>query len=184
MNSIPPAFYTFVIYYYVFYYPYCVALCARPRRWKTKKRCRPHCHGGQGLYNKVRGTAHYRRSARYCATRPGKKSALLILALRERRLDAVCIRETTAISNLSNCCIADNIVLQTQASPAAYAIAPPAIGASTTSTIPASTLEKKIMKRKLPEPRDGWKDSACTVPIPTRSRIIRRCRLVYGNRLM
>ncbi len=43
---------------------------------------------------------------------PENKSALEILALRESRLDAARIRETTAIRNLANCCIADNSVLQ------------------------------------------------------------------------
>ena len=56
-------------------------------------------------------------------------------------------------------CIADIIGLHAQATEVAVAIAPPTPGA-TTSTVLASTPEKKTMKRKLPEPRDEWKDSA------------------------
>jgi hypothetical protein len=89
---------------------------------------------------------------------PENKSALDILALRERRLDAARIRENTAINKLANRYIADNGVLQAQAATTTDAIAPPAVG-STTSIVPASTSEKKTMKRKLPKPRDGWKDS-------------------------
>ena len=90
---------------------------------------------------------------------PENKSALDILALRERWLDATRILESIAIRNLTNYCIADNNVLQAQATSASTAIAPSADSA-TTSNFPASPSEKKNMKRKLPEPRDGWKGSS------------------------
>jgi len=86
-----------------------------------------------------------------------------ILALLERRLDAARIREVAAINNLVNCCITDNNNLHAQAAAAATAIAPPSVGA-TTSPSPTSTSKNKITKRKLPEPRVGWKDFAGNIP--------------------
>ena len=92
---------------------------------------------------------------------PENKGALDVLALRKRRLDAARLREVVAIGNLSNYCIAVSSALHAQVTSAAAAIAP-RNGAVATS-VPSTSIgnpDIKIMKRKLPEPRDGWKDSA------------------------
>jgi hypothetical protein len=86
---------------------------------------------------------------------PGNKFKLDIL-LREGLLDAARTRETTALALLSNCLIADSSAAQAQAA-ATTAMALPAATTTPLTTTPA---EKKIIKRKLPEPRDGWKDYA------------------------
>ncbi len=43
---------------------------------------------------------------------PENKSALDILELRERRLDATFLRETIVVTNLSNCCAAEISAIQ------------------------------------------------------------------------
>ncbi len=78
--------------------------------------------------------------------------------MREKRLDAARVREAAALSLLSNCLIADTSAAQAQAS-AAAALATPTV-ATTTTPLTTTTAEKKIVKRKLPEPRDGWKDAS------------------------
>ncbi len=80
------------------------------------------------------------------------KPKLDILGVRERRLDAVLVREAAAMSNLANYMIADSSAAQTQ-STATVATTVPAVPATTPLSI--TTVEKKIIKRKLPEPRDG-----------------------------
>jgi hypothetical protein len=84
---------------------------------------------------------------------PDNKSILNILAVREKRLDAARVREAATLSLLSNCLIADNSAAQVQATTAA-ALATPTV-ATTTTPSTTTTAEKKIVKRKLPEPRDG-----------------------------
>jgi hypothetical protein len=92
------------------------------------------------------------------------KSVLEILALRERRLDAALVRETNAIANFTNFCIAEKSVLYAQLAAAATALAPPsdvANATTTTANVPSTSIgisDKEIMKKKLFEPRDGWKD--------------------------
>ena len=90
---------------------------------------------------------------------PENKSVLDIHAMRERRLEAVLVREMNAIASHTNFCVAEKSVLHTQ--PAA-ALAPPSGDATTTTTTMPSKSngisDKKIMKRKLPEPRYGWKN--------------------------
>jgi hypothetical protein len=87
------------------------------------------------------------------------KSVLDILAIKERRLDAALVRENTSVANLTAFCVAESSVLHAQA--AATAPAPvfsaPTVPATTSSKAVA---DKKIMKRKLPEPSDGWKDAS------------------------
>jgi hypothetical protein len=83
--------------------------------------------------------------------------------MRERRLDAALAREANAIKKLNEFCVADMSASQAQSAAAATAFSPPSgVGvATTTTTVPSTTLGasgKKIMKRKLPEPVDGWKD--------------------------
>ena len=88
---------------------------------------------------------------------PENKSVLDILALRERRLDATLIREDTSVANLTTFCVAETSVLHAQAEAAAPA---PVISAPTVPTTTSKAVaDKKILKRKLPEPRDGWKDA-------------------------
>jgi hypothetical protein len=60
------------------------------------------------------------------------------------------------MSNLTKCLIADISAVQAQAA-ATVAMTNPAVPATT--PLPTTLAEKKIIKRKLPEPRDGWKDS-------------------------
>jgi len=57
---------------------------------------------------------------------------------------------------LSNCLMADNSAVQAQGDATADTATP------TIATTPLTTTaaEKKIIKRKLPEPHDGWKDTA------------------------
>ena len=63
------------------------------------------------------------------------------------------------MSNLTNFLFADSSVLRAQAAIFADANAVPVVVAATpTASTPAA--ENKFMKRKLPEPRDGRKDSA------------------------
>jgi hypothetical protein len=87
---------------------------------------------------------------------PANKPKLDILVLRERRLEAN--RETAAMSNLSNYLVADNIAVQGHAV-ATVAMTVPAAPATTPSS--TTSAEKKIIKRNVPEPRDGWKYTAC-----------------------
>ncbi len=87
---------------------------------------------------------------------PGNKFKLDILFVREGRLNAARTRETAALAHLSNSLIADSNAAQAQAV-ATAAMALPVATTTPLTTIPA---EEKIIKRKLPEPRDGWKDSA------------------------
>ena len=90
--------------------------------------------------------------------KPENKSVLDILALRESRLDVALVRESTAIAILANFHVADKSVIQAQATAAAAASGVLPTPATTTS--PTVTIDKKNMKRKLPEPRDGWKDAS------------------------
>jgi hypothetical protein len=87
---------------------------------------------------------------------PGNKSKIDILGMRERRLEAARLRETAALSLLANCLIAESSAVHAQAAVNA-ATATPTI--ATTTPLTTTNAEKKIIKRKLPEPRDGWKDS-------------------------
>ncbi len=77
-----------------------------------------------------------------------------ILAVREGRLDAARIRENAALALLSNCLIAHSSAAQAQATATAAAALP----ATTTTPLNTTMAEKKVIKRKMPEPRDGWKD--------------------------
>jgi hypothetical protein len=79
-----------------------------------------------------------------------------ILTIREGKLDAARIRETTALSLLSNCLIAQSSAAQANAAPTAATALP----AATTTPLTTTSAKKKVIRRKLPEPRDGWKDSA------------------------
>ena len=83
--------------------------------------------------------------------KPGNKSKIDILGMRERRLKATRLRETAAFFLLANCLIADNNAVQAQAA-ATAATATPTV--ATTTPLTTTTAEKKIIKRKLPEPRD------------------------------
>ena len=82
---------------------------------------------------------------------PGNESKLDILVVREGRLEAARLRETSALSLLANCLIAESSAVQPQA------IATAATATPTVATTPLTTTaaEKEITKRKLPEPRDG-----------------------------
>ena len=97
---------------------------------------------------------------------PENKVVLDVLAMRERRFDAALAKEANALQKLTNFCVADKSASHAQSAAAAPAFAPPSgVGAATTTTtaVPSTTLgasSKKIMKRKLPEPVDGWKDHA------------------------
>jgi hypothetical protein len=97
---------------------------------------------------------------------PENKSVLDVLAMRERRLDGALAREANAIDKLTEFCIADKSASHAQSVAAAAAFSPPSgVGAATTTTttVPSTTScasNKKIMKRKLPEPVDGWKDQS------------------------
>jgi hypothetical protein len=84
------------------------------------------------------------------------KPEIDILGVRERRLEAARLRETYALALLANCLMADNRAVQAQEA-ATAATATPAF--ATTTSLTTTTAEKKIVKRKLPEPRDEWKDS-------------------------
>ena len=97
---------------------------------------------------------------------PENKVALDVLAMKERRLEAVLVREANAIEKLTAFCVADKGASQAQSATDAAAFAPlsGAVGATTTTTMPSTSLgtsSKKSMKRTLPEPVDGWKDHAC-----------------------
>ncbi len=83
---------------------------------------------------------------------PANKLKLDILKPRERRLETARDRETAAMSNLTNCLIADSSVVHARAA-ATVATTIPIVSAITPLSI--STTEKKIIKRKLPEPCDG-----------------------------
>ena len=87
---------------------------------------------------------------------PGNKSKFDILVVREGRLEAARLRETAALSMLSNCLIAESSAVQAQAAAIAATATPTA---ATTTPLTTTAAEKKIIKRKLPEPRDGWKDA-------------------------
>ena len=76
--------------------------------------------------------------------------------MRERRLEATKLSETPALSLLANCLISDISVVQAQAD-ATAATATPTV--ATTTPLTTTTTEKNIIKCKLPEPGDGWKDS-------------------------
>ena len=89
---------------------------------------------------------------------PSQKPKLDILKLRERRLEAARNRETASITNLTNYLIADRSAIQAQTTTATVATTDPAVPATTPLFTTAA--EKKIIKRKLPEPLDGGKDSA------------------------
>jgi hypothetical protein len=87
---------------------------------------------------------------------PGNKPMIDTLTERGSQLEAARLRETSALAMLSNCLMADSSAIQAQA------VATAATATTTTATTPLTTTaaEKKIIKRKLPEPRDGWKDPA------------------------
>jgi membrane protein YqaA with SNARE-associated domain len=93
---------------------------------------------------------------------PENKSVLDILAMRESRLNAAIARESNAIATLSNFCVTEKSVLYAQSEAVLAVLAPPfGAVASTTTTTPATSLGssgKRIIKRKLPEKNDGWKD--------------------------
>jgi Mrp family chromosome partitioning ATPase len=94
---------------------------------------------------------------------PENKPVLDVLAMRERRLDAALAKEANAIDKLTEFCVADKSAAQAQSAAVAAAFSPPSgVGvATTTTTVPSTTLgasSTKIMKRKLPESVDGWKD--------------------------
>jgi hypothetical protein len=78
------------------------------------------------------------------------KSVLDILTLREGRLDAARVRESVAIAFIADFHAADKVVVQAQATLAAATSGVPPI-----PTTPTVTIDTKVMKRKLPEPRDG-----------------------------
>ncbi len=84
--------------------------------------------------------------------KPENKSVLDILTPREGRLDATRVRESVAIAFLADFHAADKDVVQAQATAAAATSRVPP-----TLATPTVTIDKKVMKRKLPEPRDGWK---------------------------
>ena len=91
---------------------------------------------------------------------PENKATLDVLAMKERRLYATLIREANAIEKLTNFCVAEKGASQAQstASAATFALSSGAVGATSTTTVPSTSLgasSKKIMKRKLPEPVDG-----------------------------
>ena len=80
--------------------------------------------------------------------------------MRERRLDAALVKESNAIENSTNFSIADKSALHAQSAAATTALAPSSgdVGTTTTTTMlstPNDISGKKILKRKLPEPRDG-----------------------------
>jgi hypothetical protein len=87
------------------------------------------------------------------------KSSLEVLDIRERRLEAARVRDVIGMSNLTICLIADNSASDAQATAIMAANVVPAVSAATSATT-YSVAEKKIIKRKLPEPRDGWRNSA------------------------
>jgi hypothetical protein len=94
---------------------------------------------------------------------PEYAAAIDVLAMRERRLDSALGREANALQKLTDFCVADKSAIQAQSAAAAAALSPPpgTGGATTSTTVPSSStgaLSKKLMKRKLPEPDDGWKD--------------------------
>jgi len=108
---------------------------------------------------------------------PENKSALGILELRECRLDTARIREDVPINNLNSFCISNITPSRAQAAAATPTIAPPIVVA-TTSSVPSTSSgvsDKKIMKRKLPAPRDGWKYSS------GKTHRIRYNAMVYHN---
>ena len=83
-------------------------------------------------------------------SKPENKNVLDILTLREGRLDAARIREAAALDALYVFLAAGKVALQAQATTAAAASA-----VSPSSATLAVTIDKKLMKRKLPDPRDG-----------------------------
>jgi hypothetical protein len=83
----------------------------------------------------------------------GNKPNIDIRVERKRQLEVARLRETTALSLLVNCPIADNNVVKAQAVATAATVTPTV---ATNTPLTSITAEKKIMKRKLPEPRDGW----------------------------
>ena len=94
---------------------------------------------------------------------PKNKSVFDILVMRKRRLDAALVMESKAIEKFTNFCIAKKSALHAQSATVADALTPASgvVGTTTTTTVsftPSGIFGKKIMKRKLPEPRDGWKD--------------------------
>jgi hypothetical protein len=86
--------------------------------------------------------------------KPENMNVLDILTLREGRLEAARIWEAAALVALSIFLAAEKAALQAQATAAAAACA-----VSPTSATPTVTIDRKLMKRKLPEPRDRWKDA-------------------------
>jgi hypothetical protein len=81
--------------------------------------------------------------------------------MRERRYEAALVREANAIEKYTNFCVAEKSASQAQAAAAAYALDKATGVATTTTAVPSTTSgRKKIMKRKLPEPSDGWKDQS------------------------
>jgi hypothetical protein len=93
---------------------------------------------------------------------PENKSVFSILAMMERRLDAALVSGTNAIASFTNFCVAEKSVLHAQSAAATVAMAPLSDAVATTSTTVPSTSnnisDKKMIKKKLPEMRDGWKD--------------------------
>jgi hypothetical protein len=86
--------------------------------------------------------------------KPENKSVLDILTLRMSRLDKALDRETAIIANLTKIRVAEEAVVNAQAA-ALATTSGIATTTTTTTTTPTVAANKKIMKRKLPEPRDG-----------------------------
>ncbi len=92
--------------------------------------------------------------------KPENKNAVDILALRLSRLDKALDRETKAIANLTKCRVAQEAAIQAQAATLAATVGGATSITPTTTTSPTVASDKKVMKRKLPEPRGGWKDAS------------------------
>jgi len=107
---------------------------------------------------------------------PGNKSKIDILGLRERRLEAARLRETSALSLLANCLIADSNAVQTQAASTA---------ATATPTVAITTPFTTILLRKRMSSSASSRNHATDgqirqvnfiVPIPTLCLITKQCR--------
>jgi hypothetical protein len=86
--------------------------------------------------------------------KPKSKNVLDILTPREGRLDAARVKESAAIAFLADFHAAYKDVVHAQATAAATAS-----GVQPIPATPTFTIDKKVLKGKLPEPRDGWKDA-------------------------
>jgi hypothetical protein len=80
--------------------------------------------------------------------------------MREVHLDAALDKKANATTNLTNYCIAKKSAVQAQSKAIATLVPPLGDVATTTATVPSKSTvisDTKIMKRKLPGPREGWK---------------------------